>query len=202
MSTKTDNILIKKKQLRKQLLSQRRKLSESALRHISNRVTAKLIELDAFVDAQVIHSYIPIKKNREVYTWGIINKAHEMGKKVVVPVMDMHSNHMDHYEINPRETPLEENKFGIPQPDVDKAIENNGHFDLIIVPMVGGDHFCNRLGYGRGYYDRFLDNQSQAVTVGVMPDFALLSRIPVEEHDIPLHGILTEKTFCVRGAGI
>lgn len=200
MSIASENIEQEKKQLRKQLLEQRRTLKESALRHISSRVYSRLIELDAFIDARVVHSYVPIKKNKEVYTWDIMDKAHKMGKKVVVPVMDMHSNNMDHYEINPRKTPLEKNKFGIPQPDVDKAVENNGYYDLIIVPMVGGDHYCNRLGYGRGYYDRFLDKQTQAVTIGIMPDCCLVSRIPVEEHDIPLHGILTEKTFCLRGS--
>ncbi len=202
MTISTEQITKRKKQLRKQLLSKRRKLSETALRHISNRIYTRLIELDAFLNAKVVHSYIPIKKNKEVYTWDILDKAHQMNKKVVVPVMDMKSSHMDHYEINPRKTPLKENKLGIPQPNVDKALENNGSFDLIIVPMVGGDHFCNRLGYGRGYYDRFLDNQSSAVTIGVMPDACLLSKIPVEEHDIPLHGIITENTICMRGGKI
>jgi len=65
-------------------------------------------------------------------------------------------------------------------------------FDVIIVPMLGFDHKLQRVGYGGGFYDRFLATQSQAKKIGVCFDVGRLDQIPAEAHDIPLNLIITE----------
>ena len=192
------SITEQKNDLRNQLLEERRNLSERALSHISKRIFNRLIEFDSIHKAKTIHSYLPIKQNGEVETWKLINKADEMGKEVIVPVMINGSPELEHYRYKPGHTKLRENELGIFEPEGAPQYEES-QFDVIIVPMVGGDHQCNRLGYGRGYYDRFLKTQENAITIGVMPEICLVSEIPTEDHDIPLHAIITENTICLRG---
>ncbi len=83
-------------------------------------------------------------------------------------------------------------QFGIGEPqgpewtDLDKV-------DLIIVPGVAFDSHGNRMGRGRGFYDRLLKSTPNAVKVGVAFDFQLLDRIPVEPHDVPMDCVLSEQ---------
>lgn len=198
MKNTISHITDHKKELRSKLLEQRRNLSERLLSHISRRIYVRLIEFELFTRASNIHIYLPITENREVDTWDIIETAEQMGKEIVVPVMKPGSKYLSHYQIKPGETKLKPNDLGILEPCEEEEYPNPD-FDLVIVPMVGGDHYCNRLGYGRGYYDRFLKTQSDAITIGVMPDECLVPNIPTEEHDIPLNCIVTETTICMRG---
>ena len=71
-------------------------------------------------------------------------------------------------------------------------------FDLVIVPGVAFDRQGGRLGYGKGYYDRFLD-QSHAFRLALAFDFQLLETVPTEIHDVPMDGILTENGFYFCG---
>ncbi len=66
------------------------------------------------------------------------------------------------------------------------------HFDVIIVPMLGFDDTLQRIGYGGGFYDRFLDTQPQAKKIGVCFELGKIDHVPTEPHDIPLDTIVTE----------
>lgn len=66
-------------------------------------------------------------------------------------------------------------------------------FDVIVVPMVGFDSSLQRIGYGGGYYDKFLATQSSAIKIGVCFELGRLEKIPAEPHDIPLDRIITEE---------
>ncbi|CAN5628570.1 5-formyltetrahydrofolate cyclo-ligase [soil metagenome] len=66
-------------------------------------------------------------------------------------------------------------------------------FDVIIVPMLAFDAKLNRLGYGKGYYDRFLATQPQAVKIGLCFELGHLPSLPIEPHDVPMNIIITEK---------
>lgn len=90
--------------------------------------------------------------------------------------------------------PLQPGKYGIREPDPQLPPLSPAEVDLILVPCVGGDRTCYRLGYGGGYYDRML---SQAVwqgipTWGILFDFALLDHLPADPWDRPLTGFYTE----------
>jgi 5-formyltetrahydrofolate cyclo-ligase len=66
-------------------------------------------------------------------------------------------------------------------------------FDVVIVPMLGFDESLQRIGYGGGYYDKFLATQSQAQKIGVCFETGRVEGIPAEPYDIPLNQIITEK---------
>jgi 5-formyltetrahydrofolate cyclo-ligase len=77
-----------------------------------------------------------------------------------------------------------------------KLVNSKLKFDIIIVPMLGFDEQLNRLGYGGGFYDRFLANQLQARKIGVCFDACLVNKVPFEPHDITMDLIVTEtKTY-------
>lgn len=67
-------------------------------------------------------------------------------------------------------------------------------YDMIIVPLVVFDEYCNRIGFGGGWYDRFLKSQPQALKIGFAFESQRASEIPVESHDIQLDMIITEST--------
>ena len=87
--------------------------------------------------------------------------------------------------------------FRIEEPDGDNTVDISD-IDLIIVPGVAYDRDGNRVGRGKGYYDRLL-RRSTATTIGVCYDFQLFDEIDAEEHDIPVHFVVTDRAGVIRG---
>ena len=83
------------------------------------------------------------------------------------------------------------NKYGIDEP-IDKQEINKEFLDLMIVPLVGYDANCYRLGYGGGYYDRYLKDFN-APTIGLAYSFQYIEHYQSEDFDIPLDDIITDK---------
>ncbi len=90
--------------------------------------------------------------------------------------------------------PLKVNKYGFLEPAI---IKKNSNPDLILVPVVAYDKFYNRLGYGKGYYDRFLGKylkkRRNILTIGLAFSFQKYKKIPSSKHDVKLDYVLTEK---------
>lgn len=74
----------------------------------------------------------------------------------------------------------------------------SGAFDMILVPMIIGDYECHRLGFGGGWYDRFLSSQPNAKKIGLCYEDCIVSALPSERHDIALDYIVTEKRVITR----
>ncbi len=87
--------------------------------------------------------------------------------------------------------------FHIEEPDGDDTVDIS-EIDLVIVPAVAYDRQGNRIGRGKGYYDRLL-SRSSAVTIGVCYDFQLFDQIEPEEHDIPVHFVVADGHDVLRG---
>ncbi|MDE6564062.1 MAG: 5-formyltetrahydrofolate cyclo-ligase [Muribaculaceae bacterium] len=87
--------------------------------------------------------------------------------------------------------------FRIEEPDGDETVDISD-IDLVIVPAVAYDRRGNRVGRGKGYYDRLL-SRSKAVTIGVCYDFQLFDEIETEEHDIPVHFVVADGHDIYRG---
>lgn len=87
--------------------------------------------------------------------------------------------------------------FHIEEPDGDDTVDISD-IDLVIVPAVAYDRHGNRVGRGKGYYDRLL-SRSKAVTIGVCYDFQLFDEIDAEEHDIPVHFVVADGHEIYRG---
>ena len=90
--------------------------------------------------------------------------------------------------------PLSINKYGIPEPISKKII----YPDVLIIPLVAFDNELNRLGYGGGYYDRYLAKsfkKKRIIKIGIAYSFQKLNKIPINKYDIRLDYIITEEKF-------
>ena len=92
----------------------------------------------------------------------------------------------------PINDPLNINKYGIPEPITDKII----YPDILLVPLVAYDEDKNRIGYGGGFYDRYIKKVKKikkVLTIGVAFSYQKVKKIPIEKNDIKLNFIITEK---------
>lgn len=134
---------------------------------------------------------ITISINREVETSPIIERAWEMGKRVAIPKSIPHSHELVFYEIHSF-SQTEEGYTGIMEPDPQQTFQlHHDEIDLLFVPglVFAKDGF--RIGYGGGYYDRYLQ-QFRHETISLAFECQLVDRIPRHPFDIPVNRIITE----------
>ena len=119
----------------------------------------------------------------------MIQKLWEMGKTVVVPKMQGKKLLICHYTPT---TELATNHWGIKEPKNAKIIENQ-EIDIVLVPMLICDKNGNRIGYGGGFYDRFLAQLPNSTKFIGINFFEPTVHIPIHEFDVPLHGLITHE---------
>ena len=153
----------------------------------SRKIIDKLITLPKFQQAKIILFYYPL--DNEVDLRELIDYSLQQKKVVVLPAVN--GNDLDLYVIKDPANDLEQGHFRILEPK--KSCERIGkdQIDLSLVPGVAFDKDGNRVGRGKGYYDRFLKD-SNALKVGVAYEFQMTKRITPREHDVPLDLIVTE----------
>lgn len=184
-----------KEELRQTLLERRKSISEPNFYGASAKVIEQLKEQREYQNAKTIHCYISINKRREVETRALIKEMLFKGKKVVVPITDFENGILTHIELRSFDD-LEANKWGVLEPNGGEQVSPE-ELDLVIVPMVGADEQCNRIGYGEGFYDRFLKDVSGS-KIGLTFERNVIEQIPVEDFDIPLDKIITEERIIIR----
>src|SRR5690625_6518998 len=178
----SQSIRKQKQELRTELQRQRDRLSPDIAVERSTRICSRILEMELFRTSKIIHSYVPIHQKNEVDTLPIIRGAFERGKEVVVPKV-VANHQLDHYRIE-RLGDLETGKWGIPEP-VRGTLVSPERLDLIFVPMLAGDIFKNRLGFGRGGYDRLL-LKTKAVKIGRVYHFPLVENpLPTGVFGVP-----------------
>lgn len=128
----------------------------------------------------------------EVDTWPFFEYAWGIGKTVVVPVSTpaglVHT-------IVTRDTQWQTGAFGIQEPIASSTPVQS--IDVVIVPVVAFDSHCNRIGYGKGYYDRFL-HEHGAITMGLAYECQKVNDLPTEQHDVALSCIATDQRWYIR----
>jgi len=145
-----------KKNLRKQYLDQRIALSRAEIEAKSQSISNLFLEQVFSPGFHYIHCFLPILKHHEINTWLIINalKGLPSPPEIVVSKSDLKKATMTHFLL--QETlDLKENKWGILEPDQGVEIADD-KLDLVLVPMLIFDENGHRVGYGKGFYDRFL----------------------------------------------
>jgi 5-formyltetrahydrofolate cyclo-ligase len=177
-----------KEKLRKEIKEKRRKQSKEDNRKKSKEIREKLFSLKEFKDAETILFYISY--DGEVFTHDMIVESFYK-KNIVVPV----SNKEDNTLILSRLKSWEELSVGsymILEPRREKIRKTGiSEINLIIVPGVAFDRKGNRLGHGKGYYDRLLKTTKSPV-VALAFEFQIIEKIPTDEHDKPVDMIITE----------
>lgn len=180
----------KKWELRSKVLSDRNSISEVEWQVKSEQISAHFLESDFYKNAGVVHSFVSINDRNEVNTWKLIAKMLEEGKKVVVPVTDFSDTSLLHTEITSMDN-LTPNKWGIFEPPVINKVDPQ-ELDVVIIPMAAADKKGNRLGYGKGFYDRFLSN-TNALKVGFIFNDFIFDEIPAENFDIKMDVLISER---------
>lgn len=172
------------------MLDRRRALSHDQWLASSRMAQRQLIALEEFLRAGCIALYAPAHK--ETDTVEILEAAFAAGKRVLYPAVC--GERMVFRQVEALQH-LAEGSFGILEPCPTGVDLHADEPDLIVVPGVAFDHCGHRIGYGKGYYDRFLRHPGRkAHLVGLCHDFQLVDgTIPAEEHDMRMELIVTDR---------
>ena len=173
-----------KKSLRNLLLEKRDNTSFDLLNIASGKMQKKLKKIDAFRDAQKIGAYYPI--GSEILTQDIIQELLSKGKEVFLPKVI--GEEMEFRKITDFSS-LEKGSFDIMEPKDNCQTDND--LDVILVPTVGITPTGVRLGYGHGFYDKFLA-EHKTTTISLTLEKQIVKNIPKSEHDIIIDWIVTE----------
>ncbi len=147
--------------LRKIYLHKRRDLPEPVFADMEKRAIDRLLNLPDLQTKQVIHTYLPLKEKKEIDTWPMVKVLWSFGRRIVIPSISSDGKTMNCLELNPDDT-LETLQWGLQEP-VNKKMAAVGRIDVMIMPLLCFDTKGFRIGYGRGYYDRFLQTLKQDV---------------------------------------
>ena len=188
-----ERIKQQKKELRKELLARRNSLSPQEYEQKNRAILELVWHFEPIQKAEVIHTYAAMRDRHEVDTIMLLQRIIAAGKTVVCPRVKQESGALEHIKIESAGQFIV-NGWGVPEPAGDKLLENLEEIDVVIVPLAGADLQKQRIGYGKGYYDRFLSSIS-ATKIGLLFDCCLLRdrEIPTESHDIPLDVLITEQ---------
>lgn len=178
-----------KSALRRQILDARHRTAPEVHHAIDAGIFRQLTTLESWRKARTIFLYCSTAE--EVGTAQLMEDALQQGKRVCVPLCTEKKGEMYACEIQ-SVSQLAPGHFGIPEPPGNAPRVPPQSIDLCIVPCLAADPFGNRLGYGGGYYDRFLA-QTTAETIVLCPENCFLSQLPAEPHDRRCNRIVTER---------
>ncbi|MDH5525252.1 MAG: 5-formyltetrahydrofolate cyclo-ligase [Desulfobulbaceae bacterium] len=186
--------------LRKKILAQRDRLPPAERSQKSKAIAERLWAIPAFAGSATLLIYVNFRS--EVETLGLIKTCLQKGMRVCVPLTVMAEHQLLAYEINDPERDLVPGYCNIPEPDPQRLrLVEPAAIDTVILPGSVFDEQGGRLGYGGGYYDRFLQYHApQALRIGVAYDLQLIEAVPVEPHDQQLHYLITESKTIYLGA--
>lgn len=173
-----------KEVLRKKYLRIRKEINESDKNKYDNDIFEKVINLQEYKDSKLVLAYVSLK--HEVDTFKLIEHSLSIGKKVAVPKCEGYN--IIFYTINGLDE-LKEGKFNILEPKTDKKLVDFSD-SICIVPGVAFDNENNRIGYGKGYYDRFLKIYN-GLKIGLAYKECLCEKIDAEGNDIKMDIVIT-----------
>lgn len=180
-----------KEGLRREVLGRRSSISAEEIREKSDRILEQLISMEEFQEAEEIFTFVSF--GTEVNTHSLIHLSIELGKRVFVPRV-MEKGRIEFFQFESFEK-LVPSKFGILEPMNDLIGEIAGKRNqLMVMPGVAFDRDGHRLGYGGGFYDRYLSRNShcQIPKFALCYDLQLVASVPVEEFDQVVDRIITE----------
>ena len=152
----------------------------------TNTITETVINHPLFLESTDIYCYA--NYNGETGTLAIMEEASKLGKSVWFPRVE--GSEMNFYLVEQKED-LQPGAYGILEPTGEYKAD--GYDGLLIMPGVAFDEECHRIGYGGGFYDRFLEKHPYITRVAVAFEFQMMSEVPVESTDISPEIIVTEK---------
>lgn len=180
--------MVQKALIRKQALTRRNAMGRQEQEEKSRRIAEKFLDLKICRDAGTIFLYAGY--GSEVLTENLCQKLLEVGKRIAMPRVLPGGIHMDFYEILSYNE-LTKGYRGIPEPDKDCSLAKAP--DVLVMPGTAFDRNRNRIGYGKGFYDRYLARVPKVRTVSFAFECQIVDEIPAEPHDYRPDMIVTEK---------
>ncbi len=188
-----------KAELRTRLHARRNALAAEDRTRFSASITDSLLALDAYRRARNVLAYMTF--GSEFMTEAFLRDALRQGRTIVLPRIDRVRARLDLHGVCEFDSELAAGPWGIrePRPDICPVAELS-EIDFILVPGLGFTAHGDRLGYGRGYYDRLLANRGpRTALVAAAFSAQIVDEIPIAEHDVPVDLVVTEqRTYGVR----
>lgn len=189
-----------KKILRKRMQGIRDSLSSEIIKDFSREIFEKLRGMDIYKNTSVVYSYMSFRS--EVFTWDFNERIIKDGKTLLLPKV-ISAKDMKFFKIT-RLDMLKKSFMGIMEPDetFEKIFDGPFIDGLMILPGLAFDRNFNRLGYGGGYYDRYLkEHSAEGKCLGVCFGCQLINEVPVNFSDYLLDGLVTESGILERMGG-
>ena len=177
---------MKKSEIRKKILKLRKKNKNKNLK-INFEYLLKILK-KVKTTSKIVGAYYPY--NYEINPINILEKLEEQNYQISLPKIKKNFK-MDFYHWSV-EQPLPINQYGIPEPITNKVV----YPSILLVPLVAFDKRLNRIGYGGGFYDRYIKKikkKKKIFTIGLAYSFQKIRNVPINKYDTKLDFILTEK---------
>ena len=173
-----------KQALRKAIREQKRAMTPEQIQTASAELACKFYATDLYQKAKTIYGYLPY--NQEVRTVPILEQALKDGKQVAVP--KVYGDEMKFLYLNDL-TAVAKGYSGIPEPIADEPVADD-ETALVLMPGLAFDPQGHRIGYGGGFYDKFLSAEPNHPTLALCYAFQMLPSLETEDHDIPVDYVL------------
>ena len=176
-----------KKALRKRIAEQKRAMTPEQIEAASQRLSERLFQTDAYQNALSIYGYLSY--NQEIRTLPILRRAMIDGKRVAVPKVygdEMRFIWMDDLSL------VAPGYYDIPEPIADGPVADD-ELALMLMPGLAFDPEGHRVGYGGGFYDRYLAAHPDHKLVALCYGFQLVDHLDCEAHDIPVHRVIPDE---------
>jgi 5-formyltetrahydrofolate cyclo-ligase len=183
-----------KNELRKIYLAKRLALDEERYQYLSTQIKDVFFNSIDLTNKKAVHIFLPIESKREPNTWLIIENLRKNFSKISIIIPKIAGNEMENILFDANST-LVNSRWGIPEPEMGE-IANPNSIDLVIIPLLAYDRKGHRVGYGKGFYDRFLKYcRPDCLKIGVSffdPENDINERL---EEDELLDGCITPEKY-------
>ena len=173
-----------KKELRRTIRERKRAMTEEEIVSRSEALGVLFAQSEAYKAAKTIYGYLPY--NQEVRTVPMLEQALKDGKRVAVP--KVYGDEMKFLYLDDL-TKVSKGYAGIPEPIDDEPVADD-ETALVLMPGLAFDPQGHRIGYGGGFYDKFLAAEPNHPTLALCYEFQMLPELHTEEHDIPVDTVL------------
>ena len=173
-----------KLQLRRAIRERKRAMTEEEIVSRSEKLMELFLASDAYKNANTIYGYLPY--NQEARTVPMLEQALKDGKKVAVP--KCYGDQMEFIYLEDL-TKVEKGYANIPEPIADEPIARDATA-LVLMPGLAFDPQGHRIGYGGGFYDKYLSAEPGHPTLALCYEFQMLPHLETEEHDIPVDTVI------------
>lgn len=181
--------MLTKKEIRQQVLKMRRDMTEDQVAELSQLICNRIRETEAYKEAEKICLYMPI--DNEVDVTLLAQQAWTEGKSLWLPKTN--GTLMEFFKFD-QDTSFVTGPYGVLEPVSEEMLQIDGR-TLVLMPGVAFSADGGRIGYGSGYYDKYLHGHSECKTIAVCYRFQIMDELPIEEHDVKPDEIIYENAL-------